>query len=145
MGFGESNGSNENPEEKTASLPVTGVEALPRLCHPPSPRLRPGRQKLATGWRDERDDFAFVSPIDAKVFVHGDDTVLWMQLAHPNETEIGKVRFAILVTLCQSSQVSEMIVTDKMQPDEFFGDHLQDETGIAQVECGFGQDRFASQ
>ncbi len=32
MGFGESNGSNENPEEKTASLLVTGVEALPAFA-----------------------------------------------------------------------------------------------------------------
>ena len=68
-----------------------------------------------------------------------------MQLAHPDETEIGQVRFAILVTFCQSSQVSEMIVTDKIQPDEFFRDHLQDETDISQVECGFGQDCFAGQ
>ena len=68
-----------------------------------------------------------------------------MQFAHPNKTEIGQVRFAILVTLCQSSQVSEMIVTEKIQLDEFFGDHLQDETDISQVECGFGQDCFASQ
>ena len=32
MGFGESNGSNENPEEKTASLPITGAEALPAFA-----------------------------------------------------------------------------------------------------------------
>ena len=85
---------------------------------------------LTAGWGNERNHFAFVSPIDAKIFVHGDETVFWMQLAHPNETEIGQVRFAILVTLCQKSQVSELIVTDKIQPDEFFGDHLQDETDI---------------
>ena len=67
-----------------------------------------------------------------------------MQFPHPNETEIGQVRFAILVMLCQSSQVSEMIVTDKIELNEFFGDHLQDETDISEVECGFGQDRSGS-
>src|SRR5438477_303231 len=108
-------------------------------------RLRRDRWGLTAGWGNERNYFAFVSPVDAKIFVDRDDAVFWVQLAHPNETEIGQVRFAILVTLSQTSQMSEMIVTDKIQPDEFFGDHLQDETGICQMECGFGQDCFASQ
>ena len=53
---------------------------------------------LTAGWGNERNHFAFVSPIDAKIFVHGDDAMFWMQLAHPDETEISQIGSSIFVT-----------------------------------------------
>ena len=47
MEFGESNGSNENPEEKTASLPITGAEPLPAFA---------SSFAKATAWQAEVSD-----------------------------------------------------------------------------------------
>ena len=118
----------------------------------PSParesRALPGKISIITspaGRGNGGNDFAFVSPIDAKIFVHGDDTVFRIQLAHPNQTKIGQVRFAIPVTPGQSSQLSEMIVTDKIQPNESFRYHFQHKTGVSEMEGGLGQNRFTGQ
>ena len=46
---------------------------------------------------DQGDDVALVAAIHAKVLVDGDDAVLRMELAHPNEAEVGQVWFAITI------------------------------------------------
>jgi len=46
--------------------------------------------------RNQRDDFALVSTVNAKVLgIDSDDTVFGVDLAHPDQTQIGQVRFPI--------------------------------------------------
>ena len=98
---------------------------------------------LSIGWRDERDYFAPVAAINAKVFVDGKDVVLRMQLAHPDKAEVGQVRFAIAIAFGQGGQLREVVVAIEGKPDEIFFDHFQDDPSIAEMKCGLGQDRLA--
>ena len=101
------------------------------------------RSCLPVRRRDERDYFALVAAINKKVFVDGDDAVLRMQFAHPDEAEVGQVRFAITIAFGQGSKLRQVIVAIEGEPDQTFFNHFEDDPGIAEMKCGFGQHRLA--
>src|SRR5882672_8246153 len=55
---------------------------------------RDAKLDVARSWRaDERNGFAFVSPVNAKIRpIDSDDRVLWVKLAHADDAEIGEIR-----------------------------------------------------
>jgi hypothetical protein len=99
--------------------------------------------RLSIWWRDKRDYFALVAAINAKVFVDGKDAVLRMQLAHPDEAEVGQVRFAIAIAFGQGSQLGQVVVAIEGEPDQIFFNHFEYDSGIAEVKSGLSQDRLA--
>ena len=70
---------------------------------------------------DQRNRFAFVPSIDAEIIpIHGDDAVFRMKLAHANQTEVGKVRIAIPVTLREGLELREILAAiERNQYDTF--------------------------
>src|SRR5206468_2070453 len=66
-------------------------------CHPCYPKTTARRtEQLASGWTDQRNDFAFVTAVDPEVCaVNRNDAVAWEQLAHANEAEICEIRVAV--------------------------------------------------
>jgi hypothetical protein len=96
--------------------------------------------------RNQRDDFALVSPVNAKVFdIHSDDTVFGINLAHSDKAEIGKIRFAIFVSFCESSQLWKMIVAVKGQSYEAVSDHFERQSDVLKMKGCFCQHCFAGQ
>jgi hypothetical protein len=74
------------------------------------------RHSSSARQRNQRNDFALVSPVNAKVLgIRSDDTVFWIYFAHSDKTEINQIRCAIFVSCCQGGQLWKMIVTVKGQ------------------------------
>ena len=99
--------------------------------------------RLAARGRDKGDYFALIAAIDAKVFVDGEDAVLRVQFAHPDQAEIGQVRFAITIAFGQGGKLRQVIVAIEGEPDQTFIDHFEDDPGISEMKCGLGQHRLA--
>ena len=60
----------------------------------------------------QRNDFAFVTPVNAEVFgIDCNHPVFGIYLAHSNKTQVGQIRRPILVSLRESSKLQQVIVT----------------------------------
>src|SRR6266480_4630839 len=87
---------------------------------------------------NQRDDFALVSTVNAKVLrIDSDDTVFWIYFAHSDQTQICQVRFSIFVSCCQGSQLWKMIVAVKRQSHEAISDHFQHQSDILKMKGCF--------
>ena len=66
------------------------------------------------GRRDEGNLVVLVAAVDPEVLtIDGDDRVPWIQLAHSNQTEIGKIRLTIREPPCERRQMFEMLGAGK--------------------------------
>jgi hypothetical protein len=70
------------------------------------------RLHLSSRRRNQRDNFALVSPVNAKVLrIHSDDIVFWIYFAHSDQTQVCQVWRLILVSLRKGSKLQQVIVT----------------------------------
>src|SRR5204863_7902347 len=72
-----------------------------------------------SGRADQRNHLAFVPAVNAKVLIHRDDTMIRIQLAHPDQTKIGQIRLVIGVALGECRQLRQMIVQIKRDLYQF--------------------------
>jgi hypothetical protein len=92
---------------------------------------------------NQRNDLTFVPPIDPKIVIHCDDTVVWIQLAHPNETKISQIGLSIRISFCQGRQLRQMIIAIERKSNEFLHDHVEHQPRVAQVKGRLCQDCLA--
>jgi hypothetical protein len=88
-------------------LPAAERDALDTRENRPATQLHSSSRR-----RNQRDNFAFVSTINAKVLrIHSDDTVSWIYFAHSDQTQVCQVWRLILVSLRKGSKLQQVIVT----------------------------------
>jgi hypothetical protein len=69
------------------------------------------------GRADERDSLALVAPVDAKVLpVCRGDAVTRVELAHPNQAQVGEIGLTVCIPLRQRRQVREVLTAVECQP-----------------------------
>ena len=65
------------------------------------------RRVLCLGRAEDGYRLPLIAAIDSKVSsVDGDYSVLWVQLAHPHQAQIGQIRFTIGVALRQAGELN---------------------------------------
>ena len=68
-----------------------------------------------------------------------------VQLAHPNDAEVGQVRTAVRVPLREDRELRQMVAAFECQRDQPLADHGQGQTRVMQMKGRLGQDGFAAQ
>ena len=95
---------------------------------------------------DQRDDLAFVATVDPEVVtIHGDHAVPRIQLAHPDEAEVGQIRRAVVISLRETCQLRQMVLDLERDGDQSIRDHPQNDRDVLEMKRRLGQDRFACQ
>lgn len=109
----------------------------------PTGRLRASLPDRRT---DEWDDLALVAPIDPEVLpIHGDDAVTRMELAHADQTQVGKVWTAVGVALRQRLELREVVAAVEGHDRQSLAQHRQDQRHALEVEGGLRQHGLAGQ
>src|SRR5688572_26346595 len=97
-------------------------------------RRTPGYSLQELRRADQRKDFTLVPAIDSKVpDVHGDDAVTGVELAHPDQTQIGKVRPSLRVARGQGGHLREVLLEVESELNESTFEHRQDLGGACQM------------
>ena len=74
---------------------------------------------------DQRYRIALVAAIKSKIAIDGDYAVFEMHFAHPDQAQVGEIRFAVGIAFCQSFKLRQMIVAIKGERHELLFDELQ--------------------
>jgi hypothetical protein len=86
---------------------------------------------------DQRNHLAFVPAVNAKILVGCDHAVVWIKLAHPDQTKIGQIGLLVGITFGQVRQLRQMIIAIEREVHQLVADHLQHDSDVVQMECRF--------
>src|ERR1700692_791342 len=87
-----------------------------------------------SGRADQRNHLAFVPAVNAKILAGCDHAVVWIKLAHPDQTKIGQIGLPVGITFGQVRQLRQMIVQIKRDLYQLADNHFEDDFNAPQFE-----------
>ena len=92
------------------------------------------------------NDFSPVAPVYTEVRqIRRNNGVPRIQFAHPNDTQVGKIRLAIPVSAREFFEARDVFRNIEDRFNQPRPDELQNQPCVSEMKCGLGQNRFTRQ
>ena len=89
-------------------------------------------------WTNQWNYFASVAAVNTKIFaIDCHNTVTQIKFAHTDQTEIGKVRLAVLIPNRERVELSEVIASTKGKRDQPVPQHPRNNANTCEVKGCF--------